>query len=88
MITTNSPTSVLFSQLGDSSVLVNIPTVLNRVQKNIHRIILVGSLSVTIKEGAAGYLYLQCPPDLETRPTGQGDHVQGSRDLHSTGSCD
>ena len=41
-----------------------------------------------IEEGAAGYLYSQHPPDLETRLTGQGDHVQGSRDLHSTGSRD
>ena len=43
---------------------------------------------VTIEEGAAGYLYSQRPPNLETRLTGQGDHMQGSRDLHSTGSHD
>ena len=28
-----------------------------------------------IKEGVAGYLYSQCPPNLKTRLTGQGDHV-------------
>ena len=28
------------------------------------------------------------PPNLDTRPTGQGDHVQGSRDLHGMGSRD
>ena len=44
--------------------------------------------TVTIEEGAAGYLYSQCPPNLETRLTGQGDHVQGSHDLHGTGSHD
>ena len=47
-----------------------------------------GEDSVTIKEGVAGYLYSQHPPNLETRPMGQGDHVQGSRDLHGTGSHD
>ena len=47
-----------------------------------------GEDSVTIKEGAAGCLYLQRPPNLDTRPTGQGDHVQRSRDLHGTGSHD
>ena len=43
---------------------------------------------VTTKEGVAGYLYSQCPPNLKTRLTGQGDHVQGSRDLHGTRSHD
>ena len=47
-----------------------------------------GEDSVTIEEGVAGYLYSQRPPDLETRLTGQGDHVQGSRDLHDMGSRD
>ena len=47
-----------------------------------------GEDSVTIEEGAAGYLYSLHPPNLETRPTGQGDHVQGSCDLHGTGSRD
>ena len=47
-----------------------------------------GGAGVTIKEGAAGYLYSQHPPDLDTRPTGQGDHVQGSCDLHGMGSHD
>ena len=47
-----------------------------------------GEDSVTIEEGAAGYLYLQRPPDLKTRLTGQGDRVQGSRDLHSMESRD
>ena len=47
-----------------------------------------GEDSVMIKEGAAGYLYSQCLSDLNTRLTGQGDHVQGSRDLHGTGSRD
>ena len=47
-----------------------------------------GEDSVTIKEGVAGYLYLQHPPDLETRLTGQGDHVQGSCDLHGMESHD
>ena len=47
-----------------------------------------GEDSVTIEEGAAGYLYWQCPPNLEMRLTGQGDHVQGSRDLHGMGSHD
>ena len=41
-----------------------------------------------IEEGVAGYLYLQCPPNLKTELTGQGDHVQGSRDLHGMGSHD
>ena len=41
-----------------------------------------------IKEGAARYLYLQHPPNLNTRLTGQGDHVQGSCDLHGMGSHD
>ena len=45
-------------------------------------------VDVTIEEGVAGYLYLQCSPNLETRLTGQGDHVQGSCDLHSMGSHD
>ena len=45
-------------------------------------------IAVTIEEGAAGYLYLQHPPNLNTRPTGQGDHMQGSRDLHGMGSHD
>ena len=47
-----------------------------------------GEDSVTIKEGVAGYLYSQHPPNLNTRLTGQGNHVQGSCDLHSTGSHD
>ena len=47
-----------------------------------------GEDSVMIEEEVAGYLYLQCPPNLDTRLTGQGDHVQGSRDLHGMGSQD
>ena len=47
-----------------------------------------GEDSVTIKEGAAGYLYSQHPPNLEIRLMGQGDHVQGSRDLRGMGSHD
>ena len=47
-----------------------------------------GEDSVMIKEGVAGYLYLQHPPNLKTRLTGQGDHVQGSCDLHSMGLHD
>ena len=58
--------------------LVNVPSTFQNYINDI----------VTIKEGAAGYLYSQHPPNLETRLTGQGDHMQGSRDLHGTGSHD
>ena len=46
-------------------------------------------LTLCYDQGGSGWiLILAVPPNIKTRLTGQGDHVQGSHDLHSMGSHD